>query len=117
MTGFSMVLLGFISKSFYRDYINLNHINDYGIAGFLPSYFYVAGFALLLLIRPSKHPLMLVSFVTLASVLFELKQYGSSGHFDYKDAIASIAGGLTAFIILKIIDRKASLNHNLRKDS
>ncbi|MGB5664374.1 hypothetical protein, partial [Eudoraea sp.] len=85
--GFLAVLMGFLSKVIYRDFINLNEINDYGIAGFLPSYFYVLGFSLLLLIRPTKHSKKIVLIVTIASILFELKQWSTSGKLDLKDII------------------------------
>jgi len=104
--GLIATVLGFLGKAFYRDYIHSNAINDWGIEGFLPSYFYVAGFSLLLLIKPAKYPVVIISMVTLASVLFEFRQYFSTGFFDLKDVLASIAGGVTAFIILKAVERK-----------
>jgi hypothetical protein len=92
-----------MAKTIYRDFIYINNINDYGIAGFLPSYLYVAGFSLLLLMRPMRQPAILISIVTFASVLYEVKQFSSSGLFDLRDAIASVAGGVTAFIIFRLI--------------
>ncbi|MFC2147779.1 MAG: VanZ family protein [Eudoraea sp.] len=103
--GFLAVLMGFLSKVIYRDFINLNEINDYGIAGFLPSYFYVLGFSLLLLIRPTKHSKKIVLIVTIASILFELEQWSASGKLDLKDIIASIFGCITAILIVKIIEK------------
>ncbi len=104
--GFLAVALGFLGKSVYRDFIVSNQINDFGIEGFLPSYFYVAGFSLLLMIRPVRFPVLIISIVTLASLLFEIKQSVSSGHIDFIDIAASIAGGLTAFLIFKLIDNR-----------
>jgi len=103
LIGLLAVVIGFISKAFYREYINVNEINDFGIAGFLPSYWYVLGFSLLLLIRPTRFPTLIISIVTLASMLFELKQYMSSGILDIKDILASLGGGITAILVLKII--------------
>ena len=96
LIGLLAVLLGFIGKAFYREYVIANRINEHGIAGFLPSYFYVIGFSLLLLLRPTRYPVLLITAVTLASVLFELYQWDQSGNFDLYDILASIAGGLTA---------------------
>jgi len=101
-----MVISGFTGKSFYRDFIYANKINDFGIAGFLPSYLYVAGFSLLLLVRPTRNYAVLISVVTIASILFEVRQFSSGGLFDFKDAMASVAGGMTAYILVKLIDRK-----------
>jgi hypothetical protein len=103
--GLLATILGFLGKAFYRDYILSNSINDWGIAWFLPSYFYVVGFSLLLLIKPTKYSVLIISIVTLASILFEIKQYFSTNFFDVKDILASIAGGLTAFAVLKIVER------------
>lgn len=101
--GFIAVVLGFTGKTCYRDYVNLSGMNDFGIAGFLPSYFYVLGFSLLLLIRPTKFPKLIISVVTIASILFEVKQFVSTSNLDLKDIMASIAGGLTGIFILKLI--------------
>ena len=107
--GLLAVVLGFIGKGFYRDYVNVHQVNDCGIAGFLPSYFYVLGFSLLLLLRPNKYPLLLIALVTLASVLFELYQWEQSGNFDLYDTLASIAGGFTAgWIVLGFKTNHAS---------
>ncbi|WP_297690704.1 hypothetical protein [uncultured Eudoraea sp.] len=104
--GLIAVILGFLSKTIYRDYINLNKINDYGVAGSLPSYFYVVGFTLLLLIKPNKYPKVLVLIVTLGSVLYELMQWSSTRKLDVKDILAAIAGGLTVLVILKLVKKK-----------
>lgn len=111
--GLLATVTGFLGKVFYRDYININGINDYGFAGFLPSYFYVLGFSLLLLVRPNKHPKLIIIIVTVASILFELKQWNSTGNLDVKDILASIIGGITSFLILKRIEKIIkSKNHN-----
>jgi len=106
LIGFIAIIIGFLGKTYYRDYVNSTGINDYGIAGFLPSYFYVLGFSLLLLIKPTKFPKSVISIVTIASILFEIKQYISTDKFDLKDILASIAGGLTGILVLKLIDKK-----------
>ena len=109
--GLLSVILGFLSKTIYRDYINLNEINDLGVAGSLPSYFYVVGFTLLLLIKPNKYPKILVLIVTLGSVLYELMQSGSTGKLDVNDILASIAGGLTVLVLLIMVKKR----HELKK--
>jgi hypothetical protein len=103
LIGFFSVIIGFLSKAIYRDFININEINDFGIAEFLPSYFYVLGFSLLLLMRPTNYAKAFILIVTLASILFELKQWTSTGKFDAKDIFASIAGGITAILILNLV--------------
>ena len=104
LLGLSAVVIGFVSKVFYRDYVNSNAIKDYGIAGFLPSYFYVLGFSLLLLIRPTRFPKLVIYIVTVASILYEIKQYVTGGIFDVKDTLASIGGGVTALLVVKFIE-------------
>ena len=114
LIGLLAVVIGFFSKTIYRDFVNLNGIDDYGIAGFLPSYFYVLGFALLMLFRPTKHTKLIVLIVTLSSILFELKQWNSTGKFDLNDILASIAGGITAILILIFIEKYLNRNKTTR---
>jgi hypothetical protein len=105
ITGLLSVIFGFLGKTVYRDFIISKNVNDYGIAGFLPSFFYVIGFSLLLLIRPVRFPVIIIAVVTFASVLFELNQYGSTGQFDIRDTLASIAGGIVAFLTVRFIGK------------
>jgi hypothetical protein len=105
LIGFAFVIIGFTGKIFYRDYINSNKINDFGISGFLPSYFYVIGFSFLLLMSTSKFPKITFIIVTTASILYEFIQYVTHPTLDVKDIIASIAGGLTCFLLWNIIDK------------
>lgn len=104
LTGFCATLIGFAAKAFYRNYILSNSISDFGIQGFLPSYFYVMGFSLLLLVKPTKFPSLVIFTVALASVLFEIKQFIANRNFDWKDTLASIAGGLTALVVVKMLE-------------
>ena len=109
IVGFISTLCGFVAKAFYRDYVTMNKINDSGIAGFLPSYFYVLGFSQLLLIRETKYPISVILIVTLASTGFEFMQYHSSGLLDIPDIVASVFGGITSLISLKIVQAKSNV--------
>jgi glycopeptide antibiotics resistance protein len=106
IVGFIFVILGFTGKLFYRDYINSNHIHDFGISDFLPSFFYVIGFSQMLLMVTAKFPKTTILIVTLASVLFEVKQFYSNSLLDIKDIIASLVGGLISIGVWKFIDNK-----------
>jgi uncharacterized membrane protein YccC len=106
--GFTFVVIGFLGKTVYRDYIHSNHINDLSFSDFLPSLFYVTGFSQMLLIATSKYPKATIVTVTLASVLFELKQYYSTSVIDIKDILASLIGGLISMCIWKLINEKNS---------
>ncbi len=96
-------IAGFLSRAVYREYINANLISDFGLAEFLPSYFYVGGFSLLLLIQLDGFPRSTILVVTLASILFEFWQTASSASFEIRDVIASIIGGLTSLLIVTLI--------------
>lgn len=106
IVGFIFVIFGFIGKIFYRDYINSNHIDDFGISGFLPSFLYVVGFSQMLLMATSKFPKTTVVIVAIASVLFEIKQYHSTSILDIKDIVASLIGGIISIGIWKFIDTR-----------
>lgn len=106
LIGLLFTIAGFLGKSVYRDFVYSNHVNDYGFAGFLPSYFYVVGFSFLLLIRPTQFPKSIIAIVTIFSLLFEVKQWISSQVFDFYDCIASLIGGITALLVLKFIRKQ-----------
>ena len=106
LIGIVFVIIGLLAKTFYRQYINNNGINDFGLAGSLPSFLYVIGFSQILMIRPIKYPALVILVVTIGSVIYEYKQYRSSGALDINDIIASIAGGAISFLILYIVSKR-----------
>ena len=106
LIGIVMVVIGFLAKTFYRDYINSHGIDDFGLAGSLPSFLYVIGFSQILQIRPIKYPALVMIVVTLGSVIYEFKQSYWSGTLDINDIVASILGGVISYLILLIIEYK-----------
>jgi hypothetical protein len=107
LIGILFVVIGFLVKVFYRDYINSHGIEDFGLAGSLPSFFYVIGFSQLLQIRPIKYPWLVIVVVTAGSIIYEFKQQSSNlAGLDANDIIASIAGGAISLLILYIIAKK-----------
>lgn len=104
--GFAFLFIGWIGKTFYRDYIYSNDINDFGIAGFIPSYSHVIALSLMMLVKQTKYPILIFFFVTLGSIIYEfiqVKVWG--GRLDVNDILASIGGGITASLIFWIVQR------------
>lgn len=97
--GLAATILGFIAKVFFREYVFINNINDFGLSGFLPSLLYVIGFSQLLLIKPIKHPWVVVMFVTAGAISYEFMQFYSNGILDVKDILASLIGGIISLVI------------------
>jgi len=113
LIGILFVVIGFLVKVFYRDYINSHGIEDFGLAGSLPSFFYVIGFSQLLQIRPIKYPWLVIVVVTVGSIIYEFKQQSSNlAGLDTNDIIASIAGGAISLLILYIIAKKFKTKEN-----
>ena len=106
LLGVVVVVIGYIAKVFYRDYIISHGIDDFGLAGSLPSFLYVIGFSQILQIRPIKYPALVMIVVTLGSVVYEFKQYYLSDNIDVNDIVASILGGVVSYLILLIIEKK-----------
>jgi hypothetical protein len=106
LLGVVIVVIGYIAKVFYRDYIISHGIDDFGLAGSLPSFLYVIGFSQILQIRPIKYPVLVVLVVTFGSVVYEFKQSYLSGNLDINDIIASVIGGVISYLILLIIEKK-----------
>jgi hypothetical protein len=103
LIGLGFVIAGFLAKTYYRDYINSNGIDDFGLTGSLPSFMYVIGFSQLLMIRPVKYPALIVLVVSFSSVIYEFKQFYISGIPDTNDIIASVAGGAISLLILYLV--------------
>lgn len=106
LIGIVFVVIGFLAKVFYRDFIISHGFDDFGLAGSLPSFLYVIGFSQILQIRPIKYPALVILIVTLGSVIYEFKQFRSSGNLDVNDIIASILGGIISYLILVIIEKR-----------
>ena len=102
--GIVNVIIGFIAKAFYRPYAYNSGFEDFGLADALPSFFYVIGLSLLLLLSDVKYPWLVIILVTLGSVGYEFMQSLTTGTIDSRDLVASFAGGLISLLIWKIID-------------
>jgi len=106
LIGILFIVIGFLAKAFYREYINRNGIDDFGLAGSLPSFLYVIGFSQLLQIRPIRYPALVILVVTIGSILYEYKQSLTTGIMDVNDIVASIAGGAVSLLILYLVGKK-----------
>lgn len=106
LIGIIIVVIGFLAKNFYREYINSHGIDDFGLAGSLPSFLYVIGFSQILQIRPIKYPVLVILVVTLGSIIYEFKQSYRSGTLDINDIVASILGGIISLLILYIVEKR-----------
>jgi hypothetical protein len=102
--GIINVVIGFIAKAFYRPYAYGAGFEDFGLADALPSFFYVIGLSLLLLLSDVKYPWLVIIMVSLGSVGYEYLQSLTAGTIDNGDLIASLAGGLISLLIWKIVD-------------
>lgn len=111
--GLSATILGFIANVLYSDFIYSNNIKDFGLADALPGFLYVIGFSQLLLIKPPIRPGFVIGVVVLASSLLELMNYPDR-MLDYKNIIASIAGGFISFAIWKYVDKKIRKSHKIK---
>lgn len=104
--GLLFVCIGFMAKVFYREYMYSHHINDFGIADWLPSFFYVMGFSYLLMVSQVTEPLWITVIVTIASILFEIKQCFTSGKFDWPDTLTSLAGGIITVLLYTLMNSR-----------
>ena len=101
LIGLLSVILGFISKSFYRSYAYQNKLSDLGLSDWAPSFFYVLGFSQLMLIKKYRYPWLVILIITAASILYEFMQAGNQ-MLDAKDIFASAVGGIISFLLLKL---------------
>lgn len=106
LIGLVFVIIGLVFKSYYRNYIVSHGIDDFGLANSLPSFLYVIGFSQLLQISSFRYPALVILIVSLGSVIYEFKQYYSSGTLDISDIVASLAGGLISYFILIYVEKR-----------
>jgi len=99
--GSVTALLGFGSKLIYRPWALENKIEDYGIAGSAPSFFYVMGACLLIAGFSQKHSIRNMVYAAVRATAYELEQYYSSMIFDFNDIVATGIGLGVAMLIDK----------------
>lgn len=99
--GAIAALIGFASKLAYRPWIINNQVDDYGIQGFAPSFFYVVGACLLMAGFSNKDHLKNMVWAAVGATMYELEQYYTSMVFDYKDLLATGIGLGLAILIGK----------------
>ncbi|OFI07637.1 VanZ like family protein [Clostridium acetireducens DSM 10703] len=106
-------ILGFISKSSYRNYIYNNNINDFGIADSAPNFFYIIGAVFFILYVSQKIDKKAIKSTILAcsagTLIYELEQYYTSMTFDIKDIIATILGAIICYYICEYLNKKYNL--------
>lgn len=95
--GFTAMAAGFAVKIIYPE--NVYNANNLKLADAFATILFVIGFSQLLLLKPLLRPGITIAVVTLASFLFEIRQYYSYGIADYLDVAASIAGGFISYFI------------------
>ncbi len=98
-------ILGLLSKLVYRDFIYLNHLNDFGLADSLPNFFAALGisFATLSFSKNKFDKISYSIFINsaLSMIAYEFSQIFLIGVFDINDIIASIIGSIFAFGLYK----------------
>ena len=104
ITGVISVIAGFISKTVYRPYVYEYQINDFGLSGGAPSFFYVIGFSQLLLVKKFKHPWLVILIVTSGSLVYEFWQMRNRP-LDFIDVGMSLLGGIISFLLWKILKK------------
>lgn len=78
---------------------------DYGINGFLPSFFTVLALCLIGASIWSKKPKIVMLFATIGQTIYELEQLITSMTFDYKDIAAiGVAYGM-ALLIYQLVNK------------
>lgn len=108
--GSIAAVLGFASKLLYRPWIVSNALNDYGVQGFAPSFFYVAGACLLVVGFSSKNQVKNMLYAAAGATVYELEQYFTSMTLDFKDLLATAAGLGVALLLRKTILQRSRQN-------
>ena len=101
--GIIFGLLAFVAKLVYRPIVNRFDFHDYGINGFLPSFFTVLALCLIGASVWSKNPKTVMLFATIGQLIYELEQIITERTFDLKDlASIAVAFGIALLIYTQI---------------
>ncbi|NEM98997.1 hypothetical protein [Pontibacter burrus] len=103
IVGVIAALLGFASKLVYRPWVIENQMDDFGLQGFAPSFFYVLGACLLIAGFSNKNIPKNMALAALGAAVYELEQNYTSRVFDYLDLIATGVGLGLALLISEVI--------------
>ncbi|MGE5500003.1 MAG: hypothetical protein ACM3Q2_18155 [Syntrophothermus sp.] len=104
---------GIATKLYYRRYILSNHINDFGLADCLPSFFFVTGiiFFYFLFCKLSGEEISFktIAFITIGVLTYELVPLSHGRTFDFKDIIATLIGASLAALIYYVLEARTKI--------
>ncbi len=108
LIGIVFLILSFLANSVYHNYLNNNGPDLSRFAGPLSCLFYVIGFSLVFLIKTFSYPSIVILVVCLISIVNEIKQFRASGILDVNNIVASLIGGVIAYLIWKAIEKRST---------
>ena len=108
LIGIVFLILSFLANSVFQDYLNKNSPELFRLAASLTCLFYVIGFSLVFLIKTFSYPSIVILVVSLISIINEIKQFLASGILNINNIVASLIGGVIAFLIWKAIEKRST---------
>ena len=108
LIGIVFLILSFLANSVYHDQLNKNGLDLLRFVGSLSCFFYVIGFSLVFLIKTFRYPSIVFLSVSLISIVNEIKQFRASGILDVNNIVASLIGGVIAYLIWKAIEKRST---------
>ena len=108
LIGIAFLILSFLANSIYHNYLNNNGSDLFRFASSISCLFYVIGFSLVFLIKTFSYPSIVILVVCLISIVNEIKQFLASGILDVNNIVASLIGGVIAYLIWKAIEKRST---------
>ncbi|MEI6140663.1 MAG: hypothetical protein WCP85_15445 [Mariniphaga sp.] len=108
LIGIVFLIMSFLANSIYHNHLNNNGPDLFRFTGSLSCLFYVIGFSLVFLIKTFSYPSIVIVVVSLISIINEIKQFQASGILDVNNIVASLIGGVIAFLIWKAIEKRST---------
>ncbi|WP_439185938.1 hypothetical protein, partial [Carboxylicivirga taeanensis] len=110
VTAISAVLTGLLLSHFYRPYVYLNQVNDYGFADTIGSLVSVIGFCFFAWSFKNYQDTQKNKHIIIATIIYgfvweSMGLIGIHGTFDWKDIVGAIVSGVIAFLIKELIKR------------
>ncbi len=111
IVSIAAVLTGLLLTQFYRPYVYINQINDFGFADTIGSLVSVIGFCFFIWSFKNYHDSQKNKEIVIAIIMYGFVWeffglLGIHGTFDWKDIIATVVSGLLTYLIKELIKRQ-----------
>lgn len=108
-TGVAALSLSFVIRQFFRPYLLAHFINDHAISRWMPSFFFVTGLSMLLMVFRRYRFEIVPILVTIGTLVYQMGHYVLTGIPDRESLVATLlAGGFALFVAFQYFEPQSA---------